>query len=157
MSCSHESRIVAIKAQLNHMYENVDHYRLLAVVVVDSPEGKPIFLAPRDKVNNGAILLNLSMAAAKNIQVQDESISFEGRFNGKPMEIEFPMGCIVQMYCTDSDGNPVYVTDVYETYVHGVWAEQFINKHIDAETENNIPESKPEAPVKSRPHLSVVK
>ena len=153
MSCSHESRCVAIKAQLDHIYNNVDHYRLLAIVVVDTPDNTPIFHAPRDQVNNGAILLNLSMAAAKNIQILDESISFEGRFNGKPMEIEFPMGCIVQIYCTDSDGNPVYVTDIYETYVHGVWAEQFVKENLD-ETDK---EPKPETSAKPRPQLSIVK
>lgn len=156
MNCFHESRLVAIKAQLDHMYQNVDYYRLLAVVVVDTPDNTPIFHAPRDQVENGAILLNLSMAAAKNIQILDESISFEGRFNGKPMEIEFPMGCIVQMYCTDSDGNLVYVTDVYETYVHGVWAEQFVKESLGDETKTET-ETETEAPTKKRPQLSVVK
>ena len=46
---------------------------------------------PADYVSEGKIVLNVSPMAIRDFMVEDEAISFSGRFGGKPFPIFVPM------------------------------------------------------------------
>lgn len=96
MQFSVESRVVSIKAQLDYIFEKVEHDRLLITTQALDPGGKPLFLAPPNKVEeNGILTLNISLSATKFLQYEDGILSFEARFDGKVMQLSIPTTLIM--------------------------------------------------------------
>jgi stringent starvation protein B len=53
---------------------------------------------PRDYVNNGEIVLNVSFDATSGLQLSNEFIEFKARFGGVAREIVVPMGRVLAIY-----------------------------------------------------------
>lgn len=50
---------------------------------------------PREYVKDGQIVLNISPAAIRDLELTNEHISFNGRFGGVPHEIFAPIGAVL--------------------------------------------------------------
>ena len=57
---------------------------------------------PRDYVNNGEIVLNVSFDATSGLQLSNEFIEFKARFGGVAREIVVPMGGVLAIYAREN-------------------------------------------------------
>ncbi|MDA1073727.1 MAG: ClpXP protease specificity-enhancing factor [Proteobacteria bacterium] len=78
--------------------------------IVDSGETPYLIVAvtgddvvvPRDRVENGKIVLNISPTAVRNLLVDQAGISFDGRFSGQSWRVSAPMGSVSAIYSRES-------------------------------------------------------
>jgi stringent starvation protein B len=68
----------------------------VAVSVDDSVQ------VPREYVNNGEIVLNISFDATSHLQLTNEFIVFKARFGGVAREISVPMGRVIAIYAKEN-------------------------------------------------------
>ncbi|MFT4777298.1 MAG: stringent starvation protein B [Oleispira sp.] len=110
-------------------------------VLVDA--GMPGVQVPEDYVDNGQIVLNISMSAVKSLLIDDDGLSFNARFGGVPIDLYVPMVAILAIYAKENGQGMVFGSEA------------------GAPDPNKPPEpAKPkrdEKPVKPRPSLKVVK
>lgn len=68
---------------------------------------------PREYVNDGEIVLNVSYDATSGLQMGNEYIEFKARFGGKPREIMVPVERVLAIYARESgQGMSFPVVDV---------------------------------------------
>nr|WP_298249872.1 ClpXP protease specificity-enhancing factor [uncultured Halomonas sp.] len=65
-----------------------------AVVDAEHPQVE----VPRQFVQNGQIVLNLSPSAVRDFAMENDAISFEARFGGQPMRVMVPSEALVAIY-----------------------------------------------------------
>jgi stringent starvation protein B len=110
-------------------------------VLVDA--GMPGVQVPEDYVDNGQIVLNISMSAVKSLLIDDDGLSFNARFGGVPIDLYVPMVAILAIYAKENGQGMVFGSEA------------------GAPDPNKPPEpTKPkrdEKPAKVRPSLKVVK
>lgn len=110
-------------------------------VLVDA--GMPGVQVPEDYVDNGQIVLNISMSAVKYLLIDDDGLSFNARFGGVPIDLYVPMVAILAIYAKENGQGMVF------------------GNEAGAPDPNKPPEpTKPkrdEKPAKARPSLKVVK
>lgn len=102
---------------------------------------------PADYVSEGKIVLNVSPMAIRDFMVEDESISFSGRFGGKPFPIFVPMPNVVAVYAKETGEGMMFEAE-YE------------DKTDSKEDENavrNSPQTPEAAPKPGVSHLTVIK
>ena len=68
----------------------------VAVLVDDTVQ------VPREYVNNGEIVLNVSFDATSSMQLSNEFIQFKARFGGVAREIVVPMGRVIAIYAKEN-------------------------------------------------------
>jgi stringent starvation protein B len=77
---------------------------------------------PREYVQDGEIVLNISMDATSGLKLGDEFIEFKARFGGKPREIMVPVGRVMAIYARENgQGMAFPVIEVEETVDDGVF------------------------------------
>lgn len=57
---------------------------------------------PREYVNNGEIVLNVSFDATSGLQLNNEFIQFKARFGGVARDIVVPMGRVMAIYAREN-------------------------------------------------------
>jgi len=75
-------------------------------VLVDA--GLPGVQVPDDYVNNGQIVLNISMSAVKSLLIDDDGLSFNARFGGVPIDLYVPMVAILAIYAKENGQGMVF-------------------------------------------------
>lgn len=113
-------------ADNNHDVHILVHTNYPGVII---PEGKDI---------DGQLVLNISMGAAPDLVMDNEKISFTGKFSGVKHAMWIPMGSIAGIYSKQTGQGVVF--DVAET--------------VPVEPEGGVVEPVPEQP---RPGLRLVK
>ena len=68
----------------------------IAVLVDDSVQ------VPREYVNNGEIVLNISFDATSNLQLGNEFVVFKARFGGVAREISVPIARVIAIYAREN-------------------------------------------------------
>src|SRR5215510_2814325 len=63
---------------------------------------------PAAFVQDGKIVLNLSMEAANGLQLGNESVDFRGRFGGIVHEVHVPVGAILCIYARETGQGMVF-------------------------------------------------
>jgi stringent starvation protein B len=110
-------------------------------VLVDA--GMPGVQVPEDYVDNGQIVLNISMSAVKSLLIDDDGLSFNARFGGVPIDLYVPMVAILAIYAKENGQGMVFGSEA------------------GAPDPNKPPGStktkRDDKPVKVRPSLKVVK
>jgi len=67
---------------------------------------------PREYVQNGEIVLNVSFDATSSLKLGNEFIEFKARFGGKPRDIMVPMDRVMAIYARENgQGMSFPVTD----------------------------------------------
>jgi len=75
-------------------------------VIVDATS--PGVAVPAQFVQDGKIILNLSMEAANGLQLGNESVQFRGRFAGAVHEVHVPVGAILCIYARETGQGMVF-------------------------------------------------
>ena len=57
---------------------------------------------PMGYVKNGEIVLNINYSATKDLQLENEAISFSARFNGVPSNIYIPMAAVRGIFAREN-------------------------------------------------------
>ena len=69
-------------------------------VLVDAT--MPGVQVPEDYIDNGQIVLNISMSAVKSLLIDDDGLSFNARFGGVPIDLYVPMVAILAIYAKEN-------------------------------------------------------
>ncbi|QIW15988.1 ClpXP protease specificity-enhancing factor [Pasteurellaceae bacterium RH1A] len=68
---------------------------------------------PREFVNDGKIILNISPRSIGQYVVNDEAISFGARFQGMLREIYIPFGAAVAIYAQETGDGTMFQEEAY--------------------------------------------
>ncbi len=63
---------------------------------------------PQEYVKDGQIVLNISPQAITNLLIDDEAISFQGRFSGIPMKLYIPITSVISIYAKENGQGMVF-------------------------------------------------
>ena len=97
---------------------------------------------PMEFVKNDEIVLNLSLEACHQLQIENDWISFQARFGGVPRKILVPVSHVLAIYARENGQGMSFPFD----------PTQARDLHIADATDTN-----PEKPKPTRPSLRIVK
>jgi stringent starvation protein B len=66
---------------------------------------------PQEYVENGQIVLNVSMAAVQGLSLGDHAIEFQARFSRKVHSVSAPIGSIIAIYAKENGRGMVFTED----------------------------------------------
>lgn len=69
---------------------------------------------PRQFVEDGRIVLNVSYSATRGLVLGNDEVSFEARFSGTPFRVRVPMPAVLGIYARESGEGLVFALDEYE-------------------------------------------
>lgn len=105
----------------------------------------PAVQVPQGFANDGQIVLNVSPSAVRHLHMDNDAVSFEGRFGGVPHSLYVPVGAILGIYARENGQGMVF--DL----------EPSLEAEGDDEPDDDgAPEPEPPRP-SGRPSLKVVK
>jgi stringent starvation protein B len=100
---------------------------------------------PREYVQNNEIVLNISLEATKDLNIDNEWLSFSARFGGVARQVFVPLGNIMSVFARETGEGMGFEVELASTEPL---------KAVDETTAQ--PASTPEKP-KGRPSLRIVK
>lgn len=132
-------------------------------VVVDAEH--PQVEVPRQFVQNGQIVLNLSPNAVRDLAMENDAISFEARFGGQPMRVMVPSDALVAIYGRENGvgmvfghepvmPQPAEPSDEGAPALSGVESDDGVGPEEDASGEGGEGARRPP---KGKPSLRVIK
>jgi stringent starvation protein B len=104
--------------------------------------------APREYVNNGEIVLNVSFDATSGLQLSNEFIQFKARFGGVARDIVVPMGRVMAIYARENGQGMAFPAPVA--------AQALAATANPSDTPNQTP-TVPSGTISSRPQLKRIK
>lgn len=91
---------------LNAAYAWVSDNEMTPYLLVDAEYQNT--LVPTEFVQDGQIVLNISMSAVRHLVMDKEGVSFEARFSGKPMQVYVPIGAALALYAKENGDGFVF-------------------------------------------------
>jgi stringent starvation protein B len=101
---------------------------------------------PAGFASDGQIVLNVSPTAVRHLHMDNEAVSFEGRFAGVPQSLYIPAAAVLAIYARENGQGMVF--DAESSMLDG--------DEIEDPDEQNPPDDEPPRP-SGRPSLKVVK
>lgn len=95
------------------MHEWIIDSEFTPYVLVDATHADTII--PRDYVEDGKILLNVSPSATQNLNLGNEYILFSARFNNVAMEVSFPIDAVLAIYAKENGRGMMFKGDESES------------------------------------------
>mgnify|MGYP006174397131 CR=1 FL=1 len=74
---------------------------------------------PREYVQGGEIVLNVSMDATSSLKLGNDFIEFKARFGGKPRDIMVPISRVMAIYARENGAGTVFTLEEEEEYYRG--------------------------------------
>lgn len=106
---------------------------------------------PREYVQGGEIVLNVSMDATSSLKLGNDFIEFKARFGGKPREIMVPIHRVMAIYARENGQGMAFPVSDEESSAAALSA-------VDSPTlESMDTEDKPETPSPSHPGRPALK
>ena len=96
------SRPYLIRALYEWIVENDCTPHLL--VVADYPGTR----VPPGYAKDGQVVLNVSPSAVRHLHMDNEAVSFEGRFGGVPQSLYVPAGAVLAVYARENGQGMVF-------------------------------------------------
>lgn len=93
---------------------------------------------------DGQIILNVSRSAVRNMHMDNDAVSFEGRFGGVPHSLYVPCAAVLAVYARENGQGMVFEIDAPE-----------VDPEEGPDDEGPAPSAPPKA--SGRPSLKVVK
>ena len=114
------------------IYEWITDNQLTPYILVNAQA--PSVKIPERYVDNGRIILNIGNTAVRGLQLENDGINFNARFDGQTMNVSIPMQAVMAIYAKENGQGMV----------------------LD---ENKGPTPPPEPPPEkaNKPHLTLVK
>lgn len=94
---------------LRAMHEWISDSQCTPHVVVDA--GVAGVEVPRQFVQDGKIVLNLSYTATAQLQLGNEELSFNGRFGGASMQVRVPLAAVLAIYARETGQGMVFADE----------------------------------------------
>ncbi len=117
---------------------------------------------PQEFIQDGQIILNIAPRAVGNLELGNDTISFNARFGGRPHSVIVPLYAVLAIYARENGAGTMFEPEEAYTSIPG--AEQEEDDSIWLEEEHSAPQpsidldDEPEPPrPKGRPSLRVVK
>lgn len=106
----------------------------------------PAVQVPQGFANDGQIVLNISPSAVRHLQMDNDAVSFEGRFGGVPHSLYVPVAAVMGIYARENGQGMVF--DL----------EPAVDDDEDLDVDDDMPPPDDEPPRPTgRPSLKVVK
>lgn len=122
------------------LYEWIVDNGMTSLILVDATaDGVEV---PQAFVDNGKIILNVSMTAVQGLELGDTFISFKGRFSGAVQHVVVPVSAVQAIYARETSAGMMFPEEDEEP---GVTAGEDTADDSEADTSS------------SRPHLRVIK
>ncbi len=128
---------------------------------------------PREYVQNGEIVLNISFDATSALKLGNDFVEFKARFAGVAREIIVPIDRIIAIYARENGQGMAFPVPVPTVSDEGVQDAEPASAtpdpaggsrggiqlvpHPDAAGDDGVPPEPPESPKRKRPSLKVVK
>ena len=110
---------------------------------------------PREFVRDGQIVLNISPAAVRALVIDNEVITFDGRFGGEALTITVPVDALMAIYARENGQGMVFEAAGEPDAEEGPFIEEVGDSgSFESEPEEPDPTRPPRA---GRPNLKVVK
>lgn len=117
---------------------------------------------PQEFIQDGQIILNIAPRAVGNLELGNDTISFNARFGGRPHSVIVPLYAVLAIYARENGAGTMFEPEEAYTSIPG--AEQEEDDGSWLEEEHSAPQpnidfdDEPEPPrPKGRPSLRVVK
>jgi len=94
---------------LRAMHEWICDSQCTPHVVVDA--GVKGVEVPRQYVQDGKIVLNVSWTATSQLQLGNEELSFNGRFGGTSMHVRVPLAAVLAIYARETGQGMVFTEE----------------------------------------------
>lgn len=104
---------------------------------------------PQEYVQDGQIILNISSAAAMNLVMTDEYVSFNARFRGVPMDVTVPVESVLGIYARENGQGMMFAEGTSNSPVPPT-------PPVGGGAGSSPPKTK-KAPAKGKPSLTLVK
>lgn len=88
------------------LYQWLLDNELTPYIVVDAEQ--PGVEVPRQFVQNGQIVLNLSPGAVRDLFMENDALGFSARFGGQPMRVMVPTSALVAIYARENGVGMVF-------------------------------------------------
>lgn len=116
---------------------------------------------PQEFIQDGQIILNIAPRAVGNLELGNDTISFNARFGGRPHSVIVPLYAVLAIYARENGAGTMFEPEEAYTNIPGVEQEED-DVWLDEEHSVTQPEvdfdHDPEPPrPKGRPSLRVVK
>lgn len=85
---------------LEATYDWLAKYDLVPYVLIDAEHDN--VQVPRDYVEDGRIVLNISPEAVQNFEVTDQFIRFDASFSGQAWEVFAPIAAVLALYSSET-------------------------------------------------------
>jgi stringent starvation protein B len=69
---------------------------------------------PTEYVENGRIILNISMSAVRGLKLDNEYIGFNAQFGGRGRDIFVPVQAVIAVYAKENGKGMVFTEEEYE-------------------------------------------
>jgi len=89
--------------------EWINDNNLTPHMVVDA--ALPGVVVPRQFVENGKIVLNISPSAVRDLMLGNDAVCFSARFSGSPMQVTVPAGAVLALYARENGQGMVFGAD----------------------------------------------
>jgi len=70
---------------------------------------------PEGYARDGRIVLNVSYDATRNLELGNDQVCFEARFNGVPRQVSVPVGAVLGIYARETGQGMVFAEEGPET------------------------------------------
>ena len=94
---------------LRAMHEWICDSQCTPHVVVDA--GVTGVEVPRQYVQDGKIVLNVSWTATSQLQLGNDELSFNGRFGGTSMHVRVPLAAVLAIYARETGQGMVFTEE----------------------------------------------
>ncbi|MDX1811277.1 MAG: ClpXP protease specificity-enhancing factor [Gammaproteobacteria bacterium] len=91
---------------LRALYDWINDNQMTAHIVVNADVDQVI--VPRQFVEAGKIVLNISPSAVQGLELTNDFVSFSARFSGKAMDIFVPVYAVLAIYAKENGQGMVF-------------------------------------------------
>ncbi|CRY56437.1 MULTISPECIES: ClpXP protease specificity-enhancing factor [Yersinia] len=158
---------------LRAFYDWLIDNQLTPHLVVDVT--RPGVSVPMEFARDGQIVLNVAPRAVGNLELGNDSVTFNARFGGVPLQVIVPMGAIVAIYARENGSGTMFEPEeAYDSDAEGnfdsIEEDESTNTAADnlmlvsdeatpSQGDNGSPDDEPPQPPRNggRPALRVVK
>ncbi len=91
------------------LYRWISDNNLTPLVVADA--GVKGVKVPESAIEEGKVVLNISMTATQGLVMEDDVISFSARFSGRPYLVVIPMAAVTAIYARENSQGMMFDVD----------------------------------------------
>lgn len=97
---------------LNAAYSWIADNDMTPHLLVDADQKDVV--VPTEFVQDGRIVLSISMSAVRHLIMDKEAVSFEARFSGKPMQVYVPIRAALALYAKENGDGFVFPDEDFD-------------------------------------------